>query len=1040
MSNNTRRQAVSPSDTALSTGAIAGIAIGGAAILFFVIAVVLVRLARRTTRRRTSNSAFGNTVESGIVDMPGPNRLRKRSIIGQVTKYDKDNAHDDDILPDESSRSSFTAVSQTRQGSLSLAGDESRSGSRRGSVDTANQSQNQSQITVSKSRDPEKQRGYGVYTHRRKTSWIDEDALHGPTVASPQRTKQKHRRMMSWFDGGLSRSLSRLSMSGMGEISPTLPSTEAPPGAPIAGQHYEAPLENSTEQNNRESQQGARFSYTTTPSPNRHQQQQQQMYPSPQRSSYGPNSLTSPGSGSSNPAQSPPDITHNPRYRNRVSFQAAQQLAGTSRLPAPPTAQQGQVPTRGKPILNHSATDTELTEILRMTAERLQDGRMSERRQTLMTPYMPYTPYSTGRPMNGQYYHDGKPIDYYRDPTNSGDVSPVKSHKSAPATMSYAELEGCTPNTQSPQRQMQTPRHSRQPSHNPRISQQSMISEADSLVAPRRESLSEVHTALSSPSRVTRSNEPTPSPQGRKQQSRPFSNGSTMSSALSTLYSMEEASIRSPPAAELVFGSSPVHSPRRTPEKVLSAFGMLKTNRNSGTPDVIKSPTRRLSDEDIPPPLRIRRGTLGGTVVPNNSPFSRRSSRKAGRSLDISQSRPSFMVHATTEKDDPFTAEASTPRNPARLSKVFSPLPANFPRRTSDSKQSPRTRQSSQESQQFDKTPTPSPSRRSGMPSPRTILNSPSNPKRAPSPAISEAGLSSVYDSYTYTYTDSQPPQADNSDEPTPRVPSTPKFANTNQMPNSTGRESRVGFRTPSYSPCDESALLQIRPHPSPKSKPSQPSPQPSPHSQSTQLMPPPTSPLKPRRSMPSDGSTYSQDGDRVPPLRAPTVKRGKSVRMSVAITELRRMNSQVSVMSDASVASTTVPLMRGGGFSPGRQSGGAKNYLALGGGLKSPEVGKSAEGSGTGSVRASVHGMGMGSRESSVRRASVSRARRGTVVLQGLDVMKSAAGSGGSPNKSPNKYSERLRTRTGQLKREETTIKRVSVESLYDREGFLKD
>ncbi|KAI1215137.1 uncharacterized protein F4807DRAFT_406042, partial [Annulohypoxylon truncatum] len=890
MSNNTRREVASPSDAILSTGAIAGIAIGGAAVLFFVVAGILVKLARRTTRRRKSNSAFGNTVESGVVEVPGPNRLRKRSIIGQVTKYDKDDANDEDVLPEESSRSSFTAVSptRTRQGSLSFIGDESRNGSRRGSVETANQSQ----ITLGKSRDPEKQRGYGVYTHRRKTSWIDEDALHGPTITSPQRTKLKHRRMVSWFDGGLSRSLSRLSTrSGMGEISPTLPCTDTPPGA---GQHYESPVESPAEKSAREAQQGARFSYTTTPSPNRQQQQQQQMYPSPQRS-YGPTNLVSPGSGSNNPAQSPPDIVHNPRYRNRVSFQAAQQLAGTSRLPAPSNGQQGQ--TRGRPILDHSATDTELTEILRMTAERLQDGLRSERRQTLMTPYMPYTPYSTGRPMNGQYYHDGKPIDYSYDPTNSGDVSPVKSHKSAPATMSYAELEGCTPKNQSPQRQMQTPRHSRQPSHNPRMSQQSMVSEPDSLVAPRRESLSEVRTALSSPSRVTRSNEPTPSPQGQKQQqSRPFSNGSTMSSALSTLYSMEEGSIRSPPAADLVFGSSPAHTPRRTPEKVLSAFGMLRSNRNSGATDVAKSPTRKFDDDDIPSPLRIRRGTLGGTVVPNNTPASRPASRQNGKSVDLPKSsRSTFMVHAPSEKDDPFTVVAeATPRNPARLSKVFSPLPVDFPKRrrksdpkhsiSSSSSSSPGTRNPSQESQ-FDKTPTPSPARRTAMPSPRSILNSPSNPRRAPSPTVSEAGLSSVYDSYTYAHGESQEGDGDR----TPRCsgPGSPSQFSSQIPTSSSGRESRVGFRIPSY----ESAIEKIRPHPSPKSAPQQQSQQPQQPTLTTTttviMAPLPGSPLKPRRSMPSDGSLYSQDqdhqddnGDRVPPMRSLTAaKRGKSVR-----------------------------------------------------------------------------------------------------------------------------------------------------------------
>ncbi|KAJ2974291.1 hypothetical protein NUW58_g8704 [Xylaria curta] len=61
-------------------------------------------------------------------------------------------------------------------------------------------------------------------------------------------------------------------------------------------------------------------------------------------------------------------------------------------------------------------------------------------------------------------------------------------------------------------------------------------------------------------------------------------------------------------------------------------------------------------------------------------------------------------------------------------------------------------------------------------------------------------------------------------------------------------------------------------------------------------------------------------------------------MRVTNAVAELRRMNSQVSCVSAHSTATTnitspTLPALRGGGCSPGKKgaTGGAKNYLSLG-------------------------------------------------------------------------------------------------------------
>ncbi|KAI2622146.1 hypothetical protein GGS26DRAFT_249423 [Hypomontagnella submonticulosa] len=969
---------------ALSTGAIAGIAVGGAVVLFAALAPLLIKLARKRNRQHASAFALPEEAidETGIAaDDVAPRRLRKKSIVSERAATMIVDKEDDDVGREEGgSRHSSLQISpqRLRQGSFT--------GSGRGSIDTQSQ----------KTKSPDKELGYGMYQHRRKTSWIDEDALHGPTITTPKKTKQKHKRRVSWFDGGLGRSLSRLSTrSGMGDASPTLPYTESAVG------QLDATMESAGEHNPGQATQGGQFNGYATP-------RQSQTYTSPQKA-YLAITNPDPSPKSNSLTKSPPDIIHNPRYRNKVSFQAAQQLAGGARLPAPINIPQGQIPR--PPVLKHSHTETELAQILRMTAERLQDGHRSSRRQTMMAPYHPGK-IATG----GMLPSQGGRTDFSDGSSDRGDISPVKSHKSAPATLSYAEraeLEGCLP--KSPQRQMQTPRHSRQPSHILRMSQVSMISEADSLVASKRESLSEVRTALSSPSRATRSAEPTPSPQGPEQEGRPFSNGSTLSSALSTLYSMEETSILSPPPNDM----KPNGNPNRTPEKVLSAFGVFSANLGPAV-DAKENSKFRLNEDEVPPPLQIRRGTLGmappGAFIP-----SRPASRQDRESVVPSKSRSSFAVHAPTENDDPFTA-AITPKNPARLSKVFSPLPMSLHSGESSPKHTTGTGESVQ-------TPTPSPTRRHVMPSPRTILNSPTSGfKRAPSPAISEAGLSSVYDSYTYSEAGTDSPE---------KVSDMSPIKLSHSRSGSGGRASRVGFRIPDYnqpSSPKQAGDGTIDPRQL--------------HKNYEFIAWHPTSPPPPRRSMPSDGSVYSQDTtatvtatnnnnivdsseDQVPPLRAPTVvKRSKSVRMSNTITELRRMNSTLSIVSDQSVASPTLPVMRGGGFSPGRQSGGVKNYLALGGGLRGS--GRFSQGSMNGG--GSIAEAGTGTRttpNSPLKRGSVGRARRSTVVLQGLE---------GKRASNEAKQTGQLVTQAAKLKREETThVKRSSVESLYDNDGFLK-
>ncbi|KAI5867206.1 hypothetical protein GGS23DRAFT_592546 [Durotheca rogersii] len=1055
---------VPPPTTGLSTSAIAGIAVGGAVVLFAGLSLLLVHLARRHDRRRADFACPDVSVECGTeAAAPTPRRLRKKSVTGDqvaaVTTVAVNNHSDDNVGREESEsrRSSqhttSPAKAYSRSGSVSIGGSTvtattgttARSsagpGCRSGSADAATQRRKQ--------RSPEKQKGYGVYEHRRTSSWIDEDALHGPTVVSAKNVKPKTAQKPGWLDGGLSRSLSRLSMMSntterMG--SPTLPYTETGSGqqnvTPTGSPNKQLTTPVSSTQANK------------YPVVHLNQPQKQPVYISP-RKQYAPIILPSPGNASASLVRSNSNGVQSPRRRNSVALNAAQQLAGGARLPGPITIPHTQVPK--PPRFRQSATDTELTEILRMTAERLEDGSRSERRQTLMLPYSPRKPmYESSRvDHNRSYMHRNWSSD-------GGDVSPTKSHKSAPAALMAPDFERDRRQAQLTLPPIQTPRHSRQLSRLSQASQASTFSDSDSLIPSKRDSQVELPTALSSPSRVVKTSDAapdgtTPRPQAAgQQQPRPFSYASSMSSALSTLYSMEESSVRSPPTTEPKSDDgAPPDGGGRGRGNTLSAFDMFNENAALDALEERGSPKFAFDDGERPQPLRIRRGTLGNPSLSEVASTIPRPFSQATKPAILPKSRLSFATSAA-DNQDPFTvATSETPEGPARLSKVFSPLPAD----PSKDDAGPN------EAQDIESTATPTPSptrstRKRVVPPPLTLRAGvvspiPSETDRASSPEMSEAGLSSVYDCYCYNDT-SMDESTD--DTMTTRVlPETPLQTSPARPAEDTPtprQESRAGAQLPARyrSNSRRSSTVRFSDDVPGKGEREQPiirvvgaTPQ-----------------MQARRSAPSDESFYSQDqdpaldgGDRVAPLPTPKAASlarrsgggsgGGSVRMTSTVAELRRMNSQVSTVSEHSVAnaaevgSPTLPEMRGGGFSPGVRRSGGRNYLALG--TSSP--GRSARSSAGSVGDVAARGKAL----SPLRRGGAARPRRGTAMVQEFEARKRELdearevmrGYGNSHRSVGARQTVQILTHSSNIRREEAAAKRGSVQSLYDEKGFLK-
>ncbi|KAK8040825.1 hypothetical protein PG994_013832 [Apiospora phragmitis] len=916
----------------LSTGGIVGVAISGALVVFVVLSLLLVCVARRQARRRrlveqAGSATIGSPSQDGWEDKsPFPGSIFDNE--GDLESIQQRHRISLPVIPPVFSRRPSLNLAPFRDDVHSSGGQSQRR---------------------------EKERGRELRELRRKSSWIDEDALHGPRISKP---KSKHSLL------SLRRKLSARQISSNPALlgSPTLPHAErkAHPGPnesngealPVGG---DICLSFGT------------VLYEPRPAP--------QTVSAPQASPTR--------------TQQPLAAAETTRNTYTIAFEAAQQLAGKSRLP------DSQRPPR--PCT--SATD--LSAILQLTAARLQDGNRSARRQTMFARSQQLVRFGDVQ------YADGGP------------VSPARK-KSAPEVM-VAELEaaemtsfpkGPTPST------IQKSSHDRHVSHMSHVSQFSIVSEADSMLACRRGSQPDVQTALSSPSRHERAKELAQAEQN--QELRPTTSGSE-SLAFSTLYSVDEETDLSPtksPGTERTYVARTTHQPyERYDTSPKLPFD------NGGSPRVSK----------------LRRGTLGQFHGPRpmprpECPAMHVSPRcRADKPLEPSSH---FSIYAVD--DDPFTADLSPSQNSPRLSQVFKVLPANVNRPETGPKSRDSTRAtSSKPLVRFTKataTPTPSPkSLQITLPPPyvtQGIID------RLPSPTLSSRSSgSSIHESSSNGNRTSIATTIGYSTTTLLTMPS-PEGSPTklDQRP-----RSQAGFhRDPSKATDDEEDERRDMVH-NDMPRPSFVNQSRSPSDGSVY-------------SSQAEGEEEVEEEDRLPPLRneaTNNVDNRDSTQIASLVAELRRMNSQVSQASGYSRASTsssttlgavaevgspTLPALRGGGFSPGKRggtSGASRNYLAVGSPEKKPyEEGDKGVSGGAPAARRWGNEGSAG--------ISARRGRRGTV------------GAGmGSGTGLASRLKELDRHMTGVSKqvvakspgRSSSMRVRVeaSSESLYDEYGFLK-
>ncbi|KAI0536573.1 hypothetical protein GGR58DRAFT_383607 [Xylaria digitata] len=976
----------------LSSGAVAAIAIVGSVVLFLlIVGPILVHIAKRQDRRRAdaclapslSLAEHGHLAQSE--DVSTPRRLHKRSAASErvVFSGNKDTSSEGGeytkhlslpILPSVFSRPGIWRISGP------LSGDTSWDGAGDGNDNTGgNGPRSRTENSIHGEvmyGSPEKHRGYTIYQNRRKTSWIDEDALHGPRVSPNKNTKRKS----SWFTGNeLTRTLSRhLSFHRFGSPelarSPTLPYIEtSEKRESVLGIPEDQPKSlktRDTENAHRSREPGAEMGI-------------EPRFPIRQPLQQG-------GSLNSQPRPQPISIPNatspNPYRHSHTAVNATQRLAGQARVPSVDARAKVQRNSRSR----QSNTDAELQAILRRTAEKLEDGNRSARRQTLTLP----TSSSSSRLLDQTRRGQNQECRCGGDNTRPGDTtpSPAKSQKSAPATMVYSELEGCSPKIQQGPSQNSTPWQTHRRTYTRQISLVSPISirsEGDSMAATpskRSSQASLSHMVLSSPARMAQT--PPSYPQNASNR-RSYSPTSQQSSALSTVYSEDE---RSPPNAVLKVDSVPEgrsEVERRAMAQALwacDAFdgGWTRRAGDSGNSGGSRELQETFQTNHDSHPLHIRKGPLG-YILPNTaqdaavSASTRRDDIKEPAARISPNATSKFALQAAeTTSEDPFTIRTTpTRRQPQRLSQIFSPLPAELP--------GDGVGPSIDVTRPISETPTPSPSRRRVVPPPHRLRPTSSSPtlghyhdpqveiqpsSRELSPVPSESGLSSVYDSYRYSrYSDSLEGSqmlARLSDATMLTVPPTEASSTETRWDEDTtlatlaksrkdyrGVESGQGALRSAPESLNNGVLgAGAYTHFAGSSKLSGAEDDFTQMAYTVQDRLPRSQPTRDVSlsdiSDASGESSYSQDEDGrdklgpLMPFNLTTTALGKhGVGVTSTVAELRRMNSQVSCVSGYSTATTiiagdvspTLPALRGGGCSPGKKGagGGAKNYLSLG-------------------------------------------------------------------------------------------------------------
>ncbi|RYP22353.1 hypothetical protein DL765_001705 [Monosporascus sp. GIB2] len=1094
----------------LSGGAIVGIGVPSAVVLFVVFALLLTRLAKWQDRRcrAATGPASGVSFLVGVAPRvagggaTGPKRLRKKSRAEGGGGAGRRSAEMADILdiplglpvlpPVLSRPGSFTLGPLFGDGAADENGSGNGNGNPRPSADVV---QTPKQNTTAVRR---------PLQYVRKASWIDEDALHGPPMASPEkRNKGKNKKSKLFFGGlGLSWSLSeRLPTWRRDEVteiirSPTLPFTDdgGGHGAPqrqVRDRHLAKAQERLAGVLQRDVDADAASSQ-----PGRAE--------GPRRVCVQHTDLAEHGSAHHGfVARLPSGVVHIPKQRGS---DAALEAAPSQKVPRPPA---------------QSTTDMELAGILRSTAERLQQdgGSRRTRRQTMMmvpqgggssTAHVAVMLGDRGNSAQDKYLTVASSrtarSGVFDD--RSAESSPTKSQKSAPAVMSSAspcaELEGCSPKPLPPQQQSApssaqqgpAPGHRHQVSH---VSFASMISEPESLVAcsSRRVSEPEAQTALSSPSR--RNRDPAMPLSGHNQQGRPYSAASAESSALSTLYSEDEAiamaqaqSQQSPPISELRVDDATPASERKsfTKETYYPPYHVFDARPATAASGRDHNPKFAFEEDESPRPRRARRETMLGHPSQILSPQAQHRRSAAGArgspdktaSLPLPDSSHQFTIYPYDTSDNPFTVSEVPPKNPARLSRLFSPLPVELaadevgPKNSSNGGGCGGTAdrlplclntQNGRAAVAATVVPPPQQALRPVVSSPTLGTGIVKLERRATVSSVqsSEAGCSSIYGSGAEIRADTARrssasfvtvPTAENQlteEDYTLRAAGLRPDNNRSPDSPSSGRESwSVLHASENRGSVETAATAQAH------EIQFQQSPQTAAESEPPRLRERPAS---------DTGSRYSQDT--LPPLATPT--KTNNLRVASAVAELRRMNSQVSSASghsattntDTEPGSPTLPALRGGGCSPGsRNKGGGKNYLALGGGPGASPTGNGAAGKSAVEDSPSQSGGNDRSGKGALQRRSIAvsgRARRGTMVLSGVDARTAAGleqlrsgggvlreGNGGNVGadrasrrqESPAKQIGTWASRLAHEEREFLGCAGVESPGLYDEKGFL--